>query len=252
MRSCGQLALDVFLYRAIKFGAFGMRNRERTVRLRNGITLTYRLNRGDMQSVREVWYDHVYRLPFESSVETVVDLGANIGLSSVYFAKHYAATTIVAVEPDPANVRLLRRNLGQNGIAASVVEAAIGPTDGMLRFSNHVDSNLGRASSEGDEVPMVSMETLCARHELTRIDVLKMDIEGGEQQLLDGPIQWLSHVKSVMAEFHPDRVDYPGCVARIEGAGFRWIRPGSVYPASTDCFLKRNIPTLLAEAQVSP
>jgi len=250
-RSFTCLALDVFLYRLMKIGAFGMRNRERTVRLRNGVTLTYRLNRGDIQGIREVWYDHVYRLPFHTAVETVVDLGANIGLTSVYLAKRYGATLIVAVEPDPQNAELVRRNFRQNAIRGYVVEAAIGPQDGTVRFSSEVDSNIGHVSLEGREVPMVSMETLCASHALQRIDVLKMDIEGGEQQLLSGPIGWLSNVKSIVAEFHPDVIDYAACVSRIENAGLRWIRPGSVYRHTTDCFLVSEIATLECEAQAN-
>lgn len=249
-RSFSRLALDVFLYRLLRVGPFRMRNRERTVRLRNGVTLTYRLNRGDIQGIREVWYDNVYRLPFQTSIETVVDLGANIGLTSVYLAKRYGARCIVAVEPDAANAGLLRRNLRQNAIEGTVVEAAIGPADGTVRFASDADSNLGHVSLEGREVPMISMETLCARHAIQRIDVLKIDIEGGEQQLLSGPIGWLSHVKSIIAEFHPDIIDYAGCVERIESAGLRWIRPHSVYRYTTDCFLASDIPTLPADPQL--
>jgi len=246
-RSFCWLALDVFLYGLLRLGALGMRDRERTVRLRNDVRLTYRLNRGDIQGIREVWYDNVYRLPFQTSIDTVVDLGANIGLTSVYLARRYGATLVVAVEPDSANVRLLRRNLQQNGIKGSVIEAAIGPSDGTVRFSTHADSNLGHVSLEGREVPMMSMGTLCANHGLQRIDVLKMDIEGGEQQLLSGPIRWLSQVRSIVAEFHPDVIDYAGCVARIESAGLRWIRPHSVYRYTTDCFVVSDIATLPPE-----
>ncbi len=208
------------------------------------------MNRGDIQGIREVWYDNVYRLPFHTAVGTVVDLGANIGLTSVYLAKRYGAQFIVAVEPDPGNAALTRRNLQQNAIKASVIEAAIGPEDATVRFSCQADSNLGHVSPEGREVPMISMETLCRSQALQRIDVLKMDIEGGEQQLLSGPIQWLSRVRSIIAEFHPEIIDYPGCIARIENVGLRWIRPGTVYRHTTDCFLVKDIATLVPELQL--
>ncbi len=42
------------------------------------------------------------------------------------------------------------------------------------------------------------------------IDLLKMDIEGGEQALLTGDTAWLSSVNAIVAEFHPSVVDYAG------------------------------------------
>ncbi len=246
-RSFARLALDCLLYRALKIGAVGQRDRERNVNLRGGVKLTYRLNRGDIQSLREIWYDQIYRLPFRARVETVVDLGANIGFTSVYLAKRYGARRVVAVEPDASNAGLARRNLEQNAIDGDVVEAAIGPADGTARFTAGADSNLGRVGAEGRAVAMISMNTLCERHGLERIDVLKMDIEGGEQQLLSGQTGWLSRVRSMIAEFHPDVVDYAGCVARIQDAGLRWIEPGSVFRLTTDCFVAAEVPTLPAQ-----
>ena len=238
-RSFARLAIDIVLYRALKLGGFGMRNRERTIRLQNGVTLTYRLNRGDIQSIREVWLDNVYRLPFDLTVSRVVDLGANIGLTSVYFAKTYGAQTILAVEPNPANAELARRNFEQNGISARVIEAAIGPVDGFARFSDTLDSNLGAVSEAGREVRMISMSTLCAESpRMGPIDLLKMDIEGGEQALLSGSIEWLGEVRAIIAEFHPDIVDYPGLAERISGAGFRWYKVGAVYERTTDAFIR--------------
>lgn len=238
-RSLVRLSIDILLYRLLRFGGFGMRNRERTIRLRDDVRLTYRLNRGDIQSLREVWLDQVYRLPFDLVIERVVDLGANIGLTSVYFAKTYGAKTIVAVEPNPANVSLARRNFEQNGIAARVVEAAIGPADGIAKFADRIDSNLGAVSDEGRPVRMISMRTLCAGLQpLGAIDLLKIDIEGGEQALLSGSIDWLSGVRAIIAEFHPGLVDYPGLAKRIADAGFRWFEVGSVHEHTTDAFIR--------------
>jgi hypothetical protein len=55
----------VFLLPLARLVPLPDRNRERRIRVRGGIELNYRLNRGDMQSIREVWMDECYRLPFE-------------------------------------------------------------------------------------------------------------------------------------------------------------------------------------------
>jgi len=238
IRSFFRLATDVILYRILRLGGFGLLDRERTIQLRNGATVTYRLNRGDIQSIREVWFDEAYRLPFKSKVGSVVDLGANIGLTSLYFAETYGASMIVAVEPNRANAILAKRNLEQNGIAARVVEAAIGPFDGDAYFADATDSNLGALSNEGRHVRMVSMPTLCREQRMKSIDLLKMDIEGGEQALLSGGIEWLDDVQAVIAEFHPRCVDYPGLADRIARSGFSWIPFGTVHAHTTDAFIR--------------
>jgi len=236
-----RLAMDVVLYRALRLGKFWFRDRERTIRFRNGAIVTYRLNRGDIQGIREVWFDQAYRLPFDLKVECLVDLGANIGLTSLYFAKTYGTSSIIAVEPNPANVSLARRNMEQNGVTARVIEAAVGPCDGSAHFSDAIDSNLGSISKEGREVRMISIPTLCSEQGIDSIDLLKIDIEGGEQALLSGEIGWLIKTRAIIAEFHPDRVDYPGLAERISKECFRWIKPGSVYPHTTDAFIRPNL-----------
>jgi FkbM family methyltransferase len=243
VRSFLRLATDILLYRVLRVGKSWLKARERTIRFRNGAIVTYRLNRGDIQGIREVWFDQNYRLPLDLKVASLLDLGANIGLTSLYLAKTYGVSLIVAVEPNPANVLLTRRNLSQNGIKARVIEAAVGPRDGVARFSDAIDSNLGSLSDEGREVRMISIPTLCFDEGIESIDLLKMDIEGGEQALLSGEIDWINSIGAIIAEFHPDRVDYPGLTERITNEGFTWIRAGTVYRHTCDTFIRSTLMT---------
>lgn len=224
-------------------------SRESTVFLRGGVQLTYRSNWGDLQSLREVWLDECYRLPFETKADVLVDLGANIGLTSVWLMKHYGFQTLLAVEPSPANARLVRRNLADNAIDAEVIEAAIGPRDGVVFFQEDESSNLGRVADQGRETPMISMPTLLSRlGEGATIDVVKLDIEGGEGPLLAGDLSWTSRVRSLIAEMHPGVIDYPAAVAALERAGYRFIPPHSVFRHSTDAFVSEEVTILAADA----
>jgi hypothetical protein len=67
---------------------------------------------------------------------------------------------------------------------------------------------------------------------------VKLDIEGGEEALLTGDRSWLRRVRCLMAEFHPDVVDYPALVKLVESEGFRYIPAGSVFPMSADTFVR--------------
>jgi FkbM family methyltransferase len=239
-RSFLRFASDVFLSRLTRIVPLPSRNHPRKIRVRGGIELHYRLNRGDIQSIREVWIDECYRLPFDLVPERLVDLGANIGLTSLWFAHRYGCKTVIAVEPSPANAHIVRLNLESNHVNAQVVEAAVGARDGTAYFQDDVDSNLGHLASDGGrEVPVVSMETLLDRLPSgAEVDVVKMDIEGGEGPLLRENLAWLGRVRSLIAEFHPELIDYQAAIRSIEGQGFRYIPAHSAGNDSMDAFVR--------------
>jgi FkbM family methyltransferase len=226
LRSLIRLLVDILLFRVLGLFSIPGRNRDREIRLKDGTRIVYRLNRGDIQSIREVWMDEVYRLPSPILPGVVIDLGANIGLTSLWLARRHAPTRVIAVEPSPQNARLVRLNLSRNGVPATVVEAAAGARDGTARFSASADSNQGQLGEDGEEVPVISMSTLLREHAPGQsVALMKMDIEGGEQDLLSSNTEWLSRIPVVLAEFHPDRVDYPGLIGKLESAGFVYHRP---------------------------
>lgn len=221
-------------------------NRVRRVRIRGGGWINYRLNAGDLQGIREVWLDDCYRVPPQVLPETVVDLGGNIGLTSLWYATHYSVKNLVIVEPDACNADLIRSNMQENDIIATVIEAAVGPQDGMTDFLKHKSSNMGRVptaesvleqSSSRIRVPMVSMKTVLAKLPAGSIvDLLKVDIEGGEELLFSGELDWLERIRFIIAELHPPIVDLDAIVATIESKGFKHLPPGSVFSESMTMF----------------
>lgn len=239
--SFARFATDVLLSRLIRRVPLPNRNRDRMIRVRGGIELHYRLNRGDIQSIREVWIDECYRLPFDLAPNRLIDLGANIGLTSLWFAHRYGCT-VIAVEPSPENARLARLNLEKNGVVAEVIEAAVGSHDGTALFEDAGDSNLGRldATTGGRSVTVVSMDTLLQKLPLgAEVDLVKMDIEGGEGPLLQDNLEWLRRVRSIIAEFHPTLIDYPAVIKSIEGQGFRYFPAHSAADFdSMDAFIR--------------
>jgi FkbM family methyltransferase len=128
---------------------------------------------------------------------TVIDLGANIGLFSLYAAG--AAQVVYAVEPTPEHVAVLRQILSRFEIRNVVpIEAAIWTRDGRLRFyrdaanttMNRVDFGaecFGRPAAGDLEVQCLALDTLLARHGLDQVDLVKIDIEGAELDLVTSP-----------------------------------------------------------------
>jgi FkbM family methyltransferase len=235
-QSALQLGLDFALSRFLLWSPGNRVGRFREVRLRGGVQLCYRLNKGDLHSIREVWFDEAYRLPFDNPSGTLLDLGANIGLTSVWLAKKYTIERVIAVEPDRSNAMLARRNLDLNAIKSEVIEAAIGPHEGTVGFESNQVSNLGRVSEKGLPVAMITVDTILEKSACPKLALLKIDIEGGEQQLFDGPTGWLDRTDAIIMEFHPTLVDHPKIIKAVAERGFTYIRSNSVFPNNMDCF----------------
>ena len=237
-RSRLRLSMDFVLSRLIGLVPRGQRNRVREVGLRGEIKIRYRLNKGDLHSIREIWFQQAYRLPFADPSGVLLDLGANIGMASLWLAKSYSFTQVIAVEPDPNNAALVRQNLELNGIAGQVLEAAIGPKEAMARFEFSELSNLGKLSENGTLVQMISVGTIIQKFAVTRFALVKVDIEGGEQELFDGPTQWLARTDAIIIEFHPTIVDYPRLTRLVSSNGFRYIPAHSCSPDNMDSFIR--------------
>ncbi|MBA2623575.1 MAG: FkbM family methyltransferase [Chthoniobacterales bacterium] len=164
-----------------------------------------RLGAGDLYTFANLFEDYPLSLLEEAldDVDVVVDLGANVGafswLISELASNKGLKIPITAVEPNTANVEFLR---AQPFAEALVVHhAAVGPAGGMARLirgqnsvTDHVDFSGGE---EGSQISVLSLESLCNRRAL-----VKMDIEGGELEVLRQKLP--DNVLHMVLEWHPD------------------------------------------------
>ncbi len=167
----------------------------------------------DVDVYKAVFLEQKYQNPeIIHDVGTVFDLGANIGLTTVYFAQKYPKARIIAVEPDIANFRLLQRNtMTYSNVVA--VNSAVWPDDTMVRLRRTDPSGqaLGEwgyqteavAPGELADVTATSMSTLMKRYDVQTIDLLKMDIEGAELDVFGADTDgWLSLTRYIVIETH--------------------------------------------------
>lgn len=216
-----------------------------TVKLKSGVTLTYRAEKGDVWAFRQMWVDETCKLPMTVSPDTIFDLGANIGMAGVWLAKTYGAKHVVAVEPVPANAELARQNFAQNGISATVHQAAVAKEAGTAEFLLSAGSGNGRLNTQNETdvptltVPLITMDSLLRDIPAHYNLLLKMDIEGAEQQVLEDSPEWLQRMNSMLIEFHPPLADSVALRDVLSHAGFRMHR---VDAALTAFFERGNSP----------
>lgn len=196
------------------------------VRLRSGERIELRrMPSTDLDTAYEVFASECYRLPRPidpSKIGTILDLGANVGYSVLYWLRAFPTAHVMAFEPHPVHCRQVRRHLTANSLASRVqlIEAAAGRTTGTVTLSDRENTSSIVAVEDGLAVPMVDVfeET-----HGTRIDLLKVDIEGAEYDILDDPrfAEWKP--AAVVMEWHavPSRPSGPEwCVRRLAEVGY--------------------------------
>jgi len=222
-RSFARYGTDVLLYRVLGLVNLGGGRRRRRITLADGTMLVYRLNRGDIRAIAEIWQLEIYRPPPAFRTSTIVDLGANIGLVSVFLARRCGASYVLAVEPVADNAELTRENLRLNGIEGEVIEAAVGRQDGVARFAEDQRvSTRGMLAQVGREVRLISLPSLLQRLPAdTTVDIMKLDVEGAEAEIFAAEdLSWLDRVRLLLMELHPNLASVEPVVERIQARGF--------------------------------
>ncbi|HET6266671.1 MAG TPA: FkbM family methyltransferase [Acidobacteriota bacterium] len=124
--------------------------------------------------------------------DTVLDIGAFIGLYTIAFASRVGPTgRVIAFEPDPDNYRLLLEHLRLNGVAERVeaIHAAAGETVTIVQLSR--DGSQTHVSTQGQDAT-VECKTVDSVIRDAKIDVVKMDVEGYEEHVVRGATKLLS------------------------------------------------------------
>jgi FkbM family methyltransferase len=173
-----------------------------------------RENNSDLMTFTEIIDWGVYRPAVASlpNVKTVIDLGANVGLASLYLAAAWPECRIVAVEPNRSTFDVLTRNLAalvQSG-RCEVLNAAIWSRETILAADSSIPSDKFNwfkvqetaSTPASDTCEGVSMTALMQRFGVSHIDLLKVDIEGAETELFSGDLSWLARTDAIAIEFH--------------------------------------------------
>jgi FkbM family methyltransferase len=171
----------------------------------------FRFQIGD--PVGQAWYDCEHVWPELSWVaahliqpgDVVVDCGAHHGLATLLFARKVGPDgTVIAIEANPRNATVLRRNLKLNDIEnVQVIDAAAADKVGKLKIATHSNSSIiARSSKSRQNVTTVSAVTL----DSVILDIvpkfLKIDVEGAELLVLRGARRILANRPNLDVELH--------------------------------------------------
>jgi len=192
----------------------------------------------DLMTAYEVFVLRIYDPVLQAVIRParIVDVGANVGYTCVLWAHAYPGVPVLAFEPHPSHVRAFRENLALGGLGAQIeiIAAAAGVSSGRAAFLDAENESglvasgrpasaerLAEAGPTGEfEVPVVDFFASVGSRP---IDVLKMDIEGGEYPILADPRFDNLGARMIALEWHntPEYTDGKRwCEERLRSLGY--------------------------------
>lgn len=175
----------------------------------------FRSNSTDVHLVKSILYAEEYNVDLRGvSPLNVVDVGANVGYTSIYFSNKFPNARVFSFEPEPESFDLLLKNAEAYSNVILSNEAIWSVKTKLSASSEKYDSwsfGLKESSEEGlgENFQAIAVNDILERID-GEIDILKMDIEGAEKDLfIPENTAWLKFVKVIIIELHDRKI--PGC-----------------------------------------
>src|SRR5215471_7303269 len=166
-----------------------------------------RRSTSDIFTFFQIFCARNYDLDYGVMPNVIIDCGANVGYASVFLKKRFPDATIIAIEPEPSNFKMLEKNTAhfEN---VHLLNCGIWNKTAHLEI---VDHGYGHWAFETREVEYekdrtieaISIADLMKKFDLAGIDILKIDVEGSEKELFEKNFEtWLPATKVIVIELH--------------------------------------------------
>ena len=184
----------------------------------------------DLALAYEIFIGGAYEIPsgfpdFDPGL--IVDVGANVGFAVVWFARRFPRSRLLAFEPHPAHLASLYRTVVLNELAArtAIVGAAAGARDGEAFLLEQNDESRVVAAPTTNSMP-IRVRDFFAELGNVKVGLLKLDIEGGEYELLSDPRFAQLLPDNIVLEWHATEAVPNGkswCSRRLGELGYRVV-----------------------------
>lgn len=161
---------------------------------------------------REVFTSDLYYFETDNPTPFIIDAGAHIGLSTLYFKQLFPGAEVVSIEPNPRSFQLLEQNIFENQLEnITTVQAALSDISGSADFFMdetvqqwYSTAGLHKGSWAGtQDSTQITVQTYTLSEFVTQqVDFLKLDIEGVEQLVLNQAKDSLPLIKEMHIEYH--------------------------------------------------
>lgn len=135
----------------------------------------------------EIFIQNVYN--YNINPKKIIDIGANIGLFSVWASKRWSPYEIISIEPEPINFSMLERNINLNNMKyAKTINAAVNSDGREIDLYVHKTNTGGHSTvkkiGSSIKVKATRLEPIICQLDGGKCDLLKMDCEGAEFEII--------------------------------------------------------------------
>ncbi|MHB8290695.1 MAG: FkbM family methyltransferase [Acidimicrobiales bacterium] len=224
-----------------KDGVSIIRNHELTVRLHTGELIVCSID--ELYTIIEVYGNRIYDVGTINQVQRIADVGANIGVATLWLAQQFPSAQIVSVEPGHRSYRRLIHNIERNKVSQRVTcyEAAVGASTGLGKLQQGRSSTLSTVASIADSdrsdsssIAVWSLSQLLSISGGT-IDLMKIDCEGSEYPFINSATDNdLRNIRIITGEYHDAGSDrHLEFEHRLVNSGFSVTTNTSDHPYGT-------------------
>lgn len=186
-------------------------------------TVLLRTRSSDIGTYHQIFIDSEYDVEIALTPEVIIDAGANVGYTALYFSNKYPTAKILAIEPETSNFELLKQNVVSHSNIVPI-KAAIWRENTEIQISDPGVGNWGFRSrplqdtqhgtdTYVETVQGITLNKLLADYAIETVDILKVDIEGAERDVFEDASEWIDKVGVLMIELH-DRIT-TGCTRAV-------------------------------------
>lgn len=174
---------------------------------------------------KEIFDQEIYKFNCNNEEPYIIDCGANIGLSIIYFKQLFPNAEILGFEPDEKVFNVLQHNVEVFNLQnVELIKKACWNEETILQFYSE-GADGGRIARDSDTQNIVEVETTRLTNYVNkRVDFLKIDIEGAESEVLNDIKSLLHNVERIFVEFHSfvgKEQMLPEILSILKSAGFR-------------------------------
>jgi FkbM family methyltransferase len=179
----------------------------------------------DVHLIQSILYKEEYNIDVKGlEPEVIVDVGGNAGYASIFFANKYPTARIFSYEPEKKNYSLLEKNVISYDNVEPALAAIWGTATKLVPRYESSDAwsfslkehNGANQIAQKDLIDGVTLNGFLKKYKISSIDILKVDIEGGELSLFSGDCSWLHNVKILVIELHDRKLR--GCSLALYSA----------------------------------
>lgn len=162
---------------------------------------------------KEIFSENCYYTELEKENPVIIDAGAHIGMSVIYFKMLFPQARVIAFEPIEENFALLKKNVEENQLEnVELIQAVVAPKSGRLQIQEPIGEGAWKSGAgiipkgwKGIQTNKEIAVTAVGIQEILHdeVDILKMDIEGMEYEIVRNMGTSMHNAKMIMMEVHP-------------------------------------------------